>query len=413
MTQPAGGAHESTPATTAVSERRIVFLVGAVQFVNIVDFMIVMPLGPFFAAGLGVPTSKVGLVGGAYTLAAAVAGLVGSFFLDRFGRRRALTVAMVGLVVGTALGGLATGLGTLVAARVVAGFFGGPATAIALSIIADVVPPERRGRAMGAVMGAFSAASVLGVPAGLHLARTVSWQAPFFAVAALGAVVVGMAGWMMPPLRGHLARARTHDHQLAAMATMLGRPAVRFALLAVGTTMLGAFSIIPNFSAFFLHNRRLPVERLELLYLLGGLASFVVMRAAGKLVDTRGAPLVAAIGTGLALAVSTVGFIYIVPQIPVLLVFIGFMCAMSMRNVSSTALASRVPGPDERARFMSIQSTVQHMSAALGAFAGTLFLHSRPDGTLEGFSRLSVASLALMALLPPLLLMTERRLRAQ
>ncbi|HET9551446.1 MAG TPA: hypothetical protein VFP50_00620 [Anaeromyxobacteraceae bacterium] len=58
------------------SERTLLFLVGAVQFVNVLDFMMVMPLGPDFAQGLGIPASRLGLVGGAYTGAAAVAGLL-------------------------------------------------------------------------------------------------------------------------------------------------------------------------------------------------------------------------------------------------------------------------------------------------------------------------------------------------
>src|SRR6187399_778346 len=110
-----------------VSERWIVFLIGAVQFVNILDFMMVMPLGPDFAAALGIPISSLGIIGGSYTAAAAVAGIVGSFFLDRFDRRSALAVAMLGLVIATASGGFATGLPSMIAARVLAGCFGGPA----------------------------------------------------------------------------------------------------------------------------------------------------------------------------------------------------------------------------------------------------------------------------------------------
>src|SRR5688572_22719428 len=91
-----------TAATApAPSERVIVLLVGAVQFVNVLDFMMVMPLGPDFAAALGIATSHIGVVGGSYTLAAAASGLIGSLFLDRFDRRLALGVAMLGLVVGT------------------------------------------------------------------------------------------------------------------------------------------------------------------------------------------------------------------------------------------------------------------------------------------------------------------------
>lgn len=74
----------------AISERSLLFLIGAVQFVNILDFMMVMPLGPDFARDLGIPTSQLGLIGGSYTAAAAVTGLLGAFFLDRFDRRSAL-----------------------------------------------------------------------------------------------------------------------------------------------------------------------------------------------------------------------------------------------------------------------------------------------------------------------------------
>jgi predicted MFS family arabinose efflux permease len=107
-------------------------------------------------------------------------------------------------VTGTAAGALARGLGSLVLARAIAGAFGGPATSIALSIVADVVPPARRGRAIGAVMGAFSAASVLGVPMGLRLATWGGWRMPFIVVAAMGAVVGILALWKMPPMRGHI-----------------------------------------------------------------------------------------------------------------------------------------------------------------------------------------------------------------
>src|SRR5205814_9801503 len=94
-------------------ERNIVLLVAAVQFINILDFVMVMPMGPDFAAALGIPASRLGLIGGAYTASAAFSGLAGSFFLDRFDRRPALGIAMLGLVISTAMGGLATGLPSL------------------------------------------------------------------------------------------------------------------------------------------------------------------------------------------------------------------------------------------------------------------------------------------------------------
>ena len=124
-----------TMSSPARRELAIVLLVAAVQFVNILDFVMVMPMGPDFASALHIPASRLGLIGGSYTAAAAVAGLAGSLFLDRFDRRPALGLAMLGLVIGTALGGLATDLATLMIARMVAGAFGGPATSLSFSIV--------------------------------------------------------------------------------------------------------------------------------------------------------------------------------------------------------------------------------------------------------------------------------------
>src|ERR1700726_2460329 len=96
-----------------VSERRVVFLVGAVQFINVLDFTMVMPLGPDFARALAIPASELGKMVAGYGRAAAISGFVGSFFLDRFDRRKVLAVAMFGLVLGTLAGGLATDLAGL------------------------------------------------------------------------------------------------------------------------------------------------------------------------------------------------------------------------------------------------------------------------------------------------------------
>ena len=395
------------PSPPKISERTILVLVGAVHFVNLLDFMMVMPLGPDFAAGLGIPTSRLGLIGGSYTAAAAIAGMIGSLFLDRFDRRSALAVAMLGLVLGTAAGGVCTGLGTLMAARVVAGCFGGPASSLALSIVADVVPAERRGKAMGAVMGAFAVASVLGVPAGLELARRGGWRVPFFAVAGLGLVVAASALFVMPKLRLHLAAGRP-ERQRAR--DLLGNPLALLTLGATASVMMASFAIVPNLSAYLQFNAGYPRDRLGLLYLVGGVVSFVVLRLIGSLVDRFGATTLSAFGTAAFLAVLAVGFLPSVPAVPVMALFVGFMVSTSFRNVPLNTVSSKVPAPAERAGFMSVQSAVQHLAAASGAITGSQLLRELPDKKLEGMRGVAGLSMALAAALPLLLWRIEARL---
>src|SRR5438067_7657155 len=217
------------------SERTVIFLIGAVQFVNILDFMMVLPLGPFFAGPLGIPASRIGVIGGSYTAAAAISGIACSFFLDRFDRRKALGAAVAGLVLATVLGGFSVGFGSIVFARVLAGLFGGPATSLSLSIVADVIPAERRGKALGAVMGSFSVAAVLGVPAGLELARWGGWRLPFFSVAGLGFVLLPVAIALLPPLRGHLAAGAIVRR--TSFVSLLLRPAVQLSAVATFAVM--------------------------------------------------------------------------------------------------------------------------------------------------------------------------------
>lgn len=390
------------------TERRLLLLIGAVQFVNVLDFMMVMPLGPDFAQALGISTSRLGMVGGIYTAAAAVSGILGAVVLDRFDRRRALAVVLVGLVVGTAAGAFATGLGSMLAARLVAGAFGGPAAALALAIVSDVVPPERRGRAMGVVLGAFAVASVLGVPAGLELARAGGWRMPFLAVAALGTVLVAAVIAMLPPLPVPTESRSTSG---SSVKELLRRPAVALSMAAMALLMTAQFAIVPNLAAYWQHNLGYPRERLGLLFVAGGVVSFATMRLAGRLADRAGSAVTIAGGTAAFVGVLFAAFILPAQPAPALALFVGFMAASSFRMVPMQALSSRVPEPRERGRFMALQSAIQHLAAAAGAFAGAGVLREAPGGRLERMDAVAWGAAALAAAVPALMWLVESRVR--
>ncbi|HYO72042.1 MAG TPA: MFS transporter [Archangium sp.] len=395
-----------------VSERAVVFLIGAVQFVNILDFVMVMPLGPDFARGLGIAASHIGTIGGVYTAAASVAGLAGGYFLDRFDRRTALAVSMLGLVVATAAGGLATGLSTLLVARVLAGIFGGPATSLAFSIIADLVSVERRGRAVGAVMVSFSIAAVAGVPMALKLAEYGGWRTPFFVVAGLGLLVAAGAIFYLPPVRGHLQSGHQQAHAVG-MLELLGRRDVQLSYVLTVVVMVASFVIVPNISAYLQQNLSYPRETLWLPYFLGGIVSLATLRMAGPMVDRHGAFAVGLVGSVLVLVSTYVGFVDYPRWLPVPVLVMLFMMATGARNVAYNTLTSRVPDSPVRVRFMSLQSAIQHIASAAGAFLGAQLLTDLPDGTLGGVGRIAVVAFGCTLLVPPLLWEVERRVLAR
>ena len=391
------------------SERVLIAIIAAIQFVSIVEFMMVAPLGPDFVAGFGMASESIGVVAGSYTAAAAFSTIISASFLDRFERRRLLVLAMFGVAAGTAAGAFAYDLNSLVAARIFAGLCGGPATALALALLADAVPPERRGKAMGIVMSAFSLASVLGVPFSLELARVAGWHAPFIAVALLGALVACVAWRYLPKQRANVRSGASYGG-FQAIRVLFRRPEVGLSIAATSMGMIGAFLVIPSISVFFQFNLGLPRDSLASLYLAGGAVTFVSMWLAGKYTDKLGAVVVSAVATVLLLVVTYVGFVRSELGVPLIVVFVFFMVAMSARNVAASTLNSQVPPPDQRGAFMAINSTAQNICASVGAAISSLMLGSAADGKLTGMEYVAFLSMLFAASLPVLLWMVNVRL---
>ena len=382
----------------------MVAIVTAIQFVNILDFMMVMPLGPDFARGLGIDPAHLGLVAGAYTVAGCLSGLLGALVLDRFERRSALMVCLAGLGVGTMAASFAVDLGTLLLARVIAGLFGGPSTALALSVIADLIPEERRGRALGIVMGGFAIAAVAGVPAGLELARIGGWRLPFLAV---GIAIVGIA----LVVRFALPAGRRQGGGSMVRLVFLRRPHTALALGAICCANMQAFLVLPATTAYLQFNLGFPREDMGLLYMIGGGLSLVGMRLAGRLVDRFGTTPINGAATLMLSLLMFGAFVLVPPPLPLLVLFPLFMLAMSARNVGTQTLMSRVPLPTERAGFMSLASAVQHLAASAGAGVSSLLLTSDEAGRLTGMASLAGLAIFFAALVPLLQLAVERRLR--
>src|SRR4051812_31221662 len=164
-------------------EQLILFILAAVQFTTIVDFMIVLPLGPQLMRRLEILPAQFGLVVSGYTFAAGATALIASSIVDRFSRRTMFIFCYAGFLVGTLLCGLAPNYQSLVAARIATGAFGGLLGGISMAIIGDVFPENRRGRATGSLMTGFALASIAGVPLGLFVGTNYGWHIPFIALA--------------------------------------------------------------------------------------------------------------------------------------------------------------------------------------------------------------------------------------
>ncbi len=399
-----------TQASLGKVERNAIIVVAAVQFVNVVDFMMVMPLGPDFASALGIRVSHIGVLAGAYTLAAAVSGFLGSMFLDRICRRRALVWSVLGLAIGTIAGAFAINFQTLLWARVLAGIFGGPTSSIGLAIIGDLVPHERRGAAISKVMLGFSAASIFGVPIGLELASLGGWNAPFLMVGFVAAMMAFVARIILPPMSSH-SQSSKFGFQSLPISSLMRQSRVWISYLTLSALMMSGFLVYPNIAGYIQLNLEFPRQSMGSLYMVGGLASLVSMSFCGHLVDRYGSVpwfLLGSLGFFLAL---WLGLSVYPPLLSPYMMFIMFMVFGTLRNISLQTLSSKVPMPSERAGFMSLQSCIQHAAMAAGGIVSSRLLTTSSAGKLEGIESVAMASTIMVGIAAVFIVILSRRVQ--
>ncbi len=365
-----------------LSERSLLLLLAAVQFTHIMDFMILMPLGPQLMRVMDIGPGQFAAFVAAYTISSGAVGLLAAPFIDRFDRRKLLLFTYAGFTLGTLACALAQNAATLLMARAVSGAFGGLSISMVLAIVGDVVPAERRAAGVGLVMTAFSVAAALGVPFGLQLAQLFRWETPFLVLAGISSVMWTIAFLKLPALRGHLESGRSRRAFLELLRdTNAGR-----ALLFMVATVLGHFTIIPLLSPYLVNNVGLPERDLFLVYLTGGTLTVFTAPRIGRLADRFGRWRVFAALVVIAGFVTL--FIAHSGRLPIWAVLVSggaFFVFASGRFVPGQAIMTLAVPASRRGAFMSLNGCARDLAMGLASgIAGTVVTTS-PSGELVNF----------------------------
>lgn len=404
---------ESTASTSSetraqAGERLLLVVLAAIQFTVIVDFLIIMPLGPQYMRVFAITPGQFGVIVSAYAISAGISGVIAGFLLDRYDRRRALLSLYAGFTLGTLCCALAPSYPLLIAARAVAGAFGGVAGALILAVIGDAIPEQRRGAAMGLVMSSFSVASICGVPLGLVLATNLNWHIPFLVLAALSAIVWLGAARALPSMRGHMHHAHSHS-EASRMMALLKEPHHQAAFLFMAVLTVTGFIIFPYISNYLVGNVGVTEHQLPLIYLFGGLSTFFTMNWIGRWSDRAGKPRVFARMSLLAtIPILLMTNLPAVPLAVAIAVSTLLMVCMSGRMVPAMAMMTASVEARYRGGFMSLNSSVQQFASGVAAFASGQILGQLPGGRITHFPVvggisvcLALACLALARFLKP------------
>ena len=396
-------------------ERILLLTLAGIQFAHILDFMVMMPLGPILIHELSIDTRQFGLLVSSYTFSAAASGVLAATFVDRFERKR-LLLGMFALFGAATLGcGLAPDYPALLAARCAAGAFGGVLTSMVHTMVGDLIPFERRGRASGTIMAAFSLSTVAGVPMSLYLANHFGWRFPFLFIAALAAVLLVPGIRMLPALRGHLDSAIIGEaeraHPLAAMAAVLRDANHRHALAFIVLIMLSTFMVIPYITLYTVANVGIRQEDIYLLYLAGGTATLFTSRRIGQLADRHGKRRVYRILALLALAPLLIQT-HLVPIPLWLMICVStlFFILVPGRMVPAMAIVTSAAQPRLRGTFLSLTGATQQFAAGVASYVGGLIITQDSAGHILRYNL--VGYLAVAVVLLSLLLVGRIRVQA-
>lgn len=372
-------------ALTPRRELMLLLTLACIQFSHVVDFMIMMPLGPQLRDLFQLTDAQFGFIVSAYTLAAGISGLFAATYIDRFARKSLLLVLYALFGISTIGCALSVSYNWMIVSRIASGAFGGVLAALSQTIVGDVIPFERRGRAMGVVMTSFSVATVAGIPAGLFLAANFGWHVPFFVIGGLSAALMLLAAITLPRLDMHLEHSKGRQVLPLILQVIKDRNHLR-ALFLSACIVFAGFTVVPYITLYMRANVGISMDQIPYIYLAGGISTLISMRWIGVTTDKVGKAKMFRIMV--LLAVLPLFVTTLLPPVPLWVVLISSSClyvCMSGRMVPGMALVTSAARPEWRGTFMTLNSAVQSAAMGVAAFVGGHLIGRNASGELTHF----------------------------
>ncbi len=271
------------------------FAIGTTEFVT-------MGLLPDIAAGIDASIPSAGHLISAYALGVVVGAPVIASLGARLPRRALAMALMTAFVVGNALSALASGYGSLVAARFVAGLPHGAYFGVASLIAASLVPAHLRGRAVSSVMLGLAVANVAGVPAGTWLGQHLGWRSAYWAVVLIGALTVLAVLTVVPSVPGR------SEASIRSELGALKRPQVILTLGVATVGFGGMFAMYSYIAPIVTEVAGRPASFVPVVLLAFGVGGVLGTVLGGKLADRAlfRSLVGATLATGVLLAVMVV-----------------------------------------------------------------------------------------------------------
>ena len=160
------------------------FAIGTTEFISV-------GLLPLISEDFHISVTTAALTVSLYALGVTFGAPLLTSLTTTIPRKTLLFWIMIVFIAGNSLAAAASGVGILLAARVISAFAHGVFMSIGSTIAADLVPENRRASAIAIMFSGLTVATVTGVPLGTLIGQHLGWRAAF-----VGIVVVGLVAFI-------------------------------------------------------------------------------------------------------------------------------------------------------------------------------------------------------------------------
>ncbi len=347
--------------------RRLLFLVYAIIFIDSLGYGIVVPIMPVYARQLGVGQFALGMLFASYALGIVVGSVPFGLLSDRWGRRPFLFFSMLAMAGAFVVYAFSASYVPLFLSRLVDGLTAAANWSVGLAILAEIAEPESRGGTMGWAITLMGAGAIIGPLVGGFSSDLLGHRAPFLFVAGLCLLAAFFT------LTGSGFRERVSAPITEGYGKQLGdalrHPLLRLVLLIVlvGTASLGLLE--PLFPVYLSEQLHLSSTMIGVLFAVMVLAYTVASPWVGRWSDSGGKNLPMTLGLlGSAVAGPVITQSGNLATVAVIFIFYGVMVALI--EAPTMPLIADLIEQGEGDQAYGTAYGLFNMSYALGALLG-------------------------------------------
>lgn len=376
------------------NEKTILYLLTFVWFCSIVDFLLLLPLGTSFMQLYKIEPREYSWLIAAYSISGGISAFSAAFYVDKFDRKHVLLVAFFLFGVGSNLCSFAHNFEFMFFARLFTGMFGGLLGGVTIAIVSDMVPFERRGKAMGILNLGFGLASIFGIPFAIFISEYLNIFAPFRIIGIISMLLIIPLYIIIPNFNKHINKEPV---SLLMITSILKNRNIQNALLFAFFLVLGHFMFISFINPYLVDNLGFDIADTKWMYVVGGLSVSLTSPRIGKFVDTLG-------------KLKSFQVMIVLSFIPILLIshleqasitLALFICAFmfifnSGRMIAAQTLITGAATEEQRGRFLVIRSSIFELSeGSAAAIGGMILTHNKTTGKLENYHIIGYIAVAL------------------